>query len=103
MATTSFLVFGFSSCSKKESDADIYGVWARNEKTDYTFKTDGTGTLGHGDHSHEFTFVIEDDTITIRLSDSGNESKYNFVFEKDILSLSGIDETKGNFKLTRKK
>ena len=88
--------------SAEEIDV-LQGVWVLNKTTTYEFDGQGNGSLGHGDHGHDFTYTIKGDVLTIRLGDSGKEAEYSFALEDDVLSLTDRSKTSAKpATLTRK-
>ena len=86
-----FLIFAIiKKPEEKEKSKTIIGTWTTDGVTTYQFNKNNTGKLIVPLSEYEFTYKIEDDSLSIDFKNEKSiDSKYKFHFEKDNLILEG--------------
>ena len=86
------------SKEEKISDYDgnsIIGTFIYNEnKTEYKFKEDGTGSMSSGDYNFEYKYIIDGNILEIDFAkDEVHDVKYSFELKNGILKLISKEGT----------
>ena len=81
----------------------LYGTWTTDGITVYKFNGKGKGSLVTTLSRYEFNYKIKKNELYIDfLSDKAKDASYKFSIAEDKLVVDGIDETTGNYTMTKK-
>lgn len=81
---------------------ELIGIWKLDSVTKYTFDGRGNGKMAVSDSEYEFNYTINNDEIKIDfVSESAQDSTYEFIIDENKLTLLSKDKNKGTFELTK--
>lgn len=81
---------------------ELMGTWKLDSVTKYTFDGSGNGKMAVSDSEYEFNYTINNDEIKIDfISESAQDSTYEFIIDENKLTLLSKDKNKGTFELTK--
>ena len=81
----------------------LFGTWTTDGITIYKFNGKGEGSLVTSLSRYEFNYKIKKNKLYIDfLSDKAKDASYEFSIDEDKLVVDGIDETTGNYTMTKK-
>lgn len=105
------LFFAFSCGCRNNQDIssqievasdELIGIWKLDSVTKYTFDGRGNGKMAVSDSEYEFNYTINNDEIKIDfVSESAQDSTYEFIIDENKLTLLSKDKNKGTFELTK--
>lgn len=97
------LAFLCSCGNNDKKDADVpIGTWKFDSVTKYTFDGSGNGKMAVSGSEYEFNYMINNYEIKIDfVSESAQDSTYDFIIDENKLTLLSKDKNKGTFELTK--
>jgi len=92
-----------SSEVSSNSTDPLIGKWDMDGVTAYEFLENGTGNLLLPSFEYAFTYVIEEETISLEFADENvKDAVYQFAVQADVLTLDGgTNTTQGTYTLKR--
>ena len=97
------VVIGILFLPKTSSKTDeLAGLWDVDGNTKYEFNGKGTGKIIVPNSEYEFTYVIEDNVVSIDFkSEKSTDTKYEFKVQKDSMELKDLTQPNVNLKLKK--